>query len=63
MAYVDDLLIVSNGAKEIVRVKRELLRDFKIHELGEVKDFLGCQVNVTEGANCSRSVSFLRLIH
>jgi hypothetical protein len=42
--HVDDLLIVAMGAEEIVWVKRELLASFKIHDLGEVKDFLGCQI-------------------
>jgi len=44
LVYVDDLLIVAMGAEEIVQVKRELLASFKIHDLGEVKDFLGCQI-------------------
>ena len=44
LVYVDDLLIVAMGAEEIEWVKRELLASFKIHDLGEVKDFLGCQI-------------------
>ena len=44
LVYVDDLLIVAMGAEEIEWVKKELLASFKIHDLGEVKDFLGCQI-------------------
>jgi hypothetical protein len=44
LVYVDDLLIISKGMGEVTWVKQELLKDFKIHDLGEVKDFLGCQI-------------------
>jgi hypothetical protein len=44
LIYVDDLLIVSKGMGEIERVKGLLKQEFTIHDLGEVKDFLGCQV-------------------
>jgi hypothetical protein len=42
--YDDDLLIISKKMSEIDRVKGLLKADFTIHDLGEVKDFLGCQV-------------------
>jgi hypothetical protein len=51
LVYVDDLLIVSMGMDEINWAKEELLRDFKIHDLGEVKDFLGCQVRRDRKSN------------
>jgi hypothetical protein len=44
LIYVDDLLIASKGMSEIERVKGLLKKEFTIHDLGEVKDFLGCQV-------------------
>jgi hypothetical protein len=44
LIYVDDLLIVSKGMSEVERVKELLKKEFTIHDLGEVKDFLGCQV-------------------
>ncbi len=44
LVYVDDLLIVSKSTGEVDRCKTMLLTDFKIHDLGPVKDFLGCQI-------------------
>jgi hypothetical protein len=44
LVYVDDLLIMSKTISEILSCKAKLLNDFKIHDLGEVKDFLGCQI-------------------
>ena len=50
LVYVDDLLIASKQRNEIVQTKGALLEDFKIHDLGEVKDFLGCQVKRDRGS-------------
>ncbi len=44
------------GAEEIEWVKRELLASFKMHDLGEVKDFLGCQIQ-RDGENMCLSLS------
>ena len=44
LIYVDDLLIVSKAMSEVDRVKGLLKKEFTFHDLGEVKDFLGCQV-------------------
>jgi hypothetical protein len=52
LVYVDDLLIVAMGAEEIEWVKKELLTSFKIHDLGEVKDFLGCQIQRDRENRC-----------
>ena len=42
--YVDDLLIAGNRQKEIRRVKRELMKGFKMKDLGDVKEFLGIEI-------------------
>jgi hypothetical protein len=51
LVYVDDLLIVARVISEIEWGKELLKKDFTIHDLGEVHDFLGCQVlkNRVEG--------------
>ena len=44
LVYVDDLLVIC-PEMNLVEWFKQLLRDrFNIHDLGEVKDFLGCQV-------------------
>ena len=42
--YVDDLLIAGNSRKEICRVKGEVMKVFKMKDLGEVKEFLGIEI-------------------
>jgi hypothetical protein len=44
LVYVDDLLIVARVIAEVEWGKELLKKDFTIHDLGEVHDFLGCQV-------------------
>ena len=44
LVYVDDLLIMSKGMESIEWAKGELQASFTIHDLGEVKEFLGCHV-------------------
>jgi hypothetical protein len=56
LVYVDDLLIVAKAIPEIEWGKELLKRDFTIHDLGEVNDFLGCQV-LRNRANCTISMS------
>jgi hypothetical protein len=45
LVYVDDLLIVSKDLTLIVNFKALLQTKFSIHDMGEVKDFLGCQIS------------------
>jgi hypothetical protein len=52
LVYVDDLLIISKTQQEISDCKSKLLTDFKIHDLGEVKDFLGCQIRRNRANHC-----------
>jgi hypothetical protein len=52
LVYVDDLLIISKAKQEIDECKTKLLLDFKIHDLGEVKDFLGCQIRRNREGHC-----------
>ena len=42
--YVEDLLIAGNNQKEIRRVKRELMKVFKMKDLDDVKEFLGIEI-------------------
>jgi hypothetical protein len=44
LVYVDDLLIVCKDLSLVEWFKELLKSKFTIHDLGEVKDFLGCQV-------------------
>ena len=47
--YVDDLLIAGNDRKEILRVKKELMKVFKMKDLGGVQEFLGIEVTRNRG--------------
>jgi hypothetical protein len=42
--FVDDMLICSKKKEQAVHLKEELSKLFEIHDLGEVKDFLGCHI-------------------
>lgn len=42
--YVDDLLIISEDDDELVNLKRELSIRFEMKDLGEVKRFLGMEI-------------------
>jgi transposase InsO family protein len=42
--FVDDMLIVCKDLEKVLAFKDTLGKEFTIHDLGEVKDFLGCQV-------------------
>ena len=42
--YVDDLLIIAKTLLPVDEVKAGLKSQFSVHDLGEVKDFLGCQI-------------------
>jgi hypothetical protein len=44
LVYVDDLLIICKDLSLVEWFKELLKSNFTIHDLGEVKDFLGCQV-------------------
>ena len=44
VTYVDDLLIISKDDTRVQEIKCELKSRFKIHDLGEVKNFLGSEV-------------------
>lgn len=41
MAYVDDMLMISNCREQLSSVKMKLSRSFKIMDLGELDEFLG----------------------
>jgi len=43
-AYVDDLLIFTNDADEKKRLKQELMKRFKIKDLGPIKNCLGIRI-------------------
>jgi len=42
--YVDDLLVAAKGLKFTEKMKRRLLRLFKMHDLGEAKHLLGIEI-------------------
>ncbi len=44
LVYVDDLLIICKDLNRVEWFKQLLRAKFNIHDLGEVKDFMGCQV-------------------
>jgi len=44
LIYVDDIAVARKGIPGIVLFKQNLLKDFKIMDLGEMKFILGIQV-------------------
>lgn len=44
VVFVDDMLIMCKCLERVVGFKEALGKEFAIHDLGEVKDFLGCQI-------------------
>jgi hypothetical protein len=42
--FVDDMLIISKDTGRVLEFKEKLREEFSIHDLGEVQDFLGCQI-------------------
>lgn len=42
--FVDDMLIMSKALPRVLAFKETIGKEFSIHDLGEVKDFLGCQI-------------------
>lgn len=50
--YADDLLIVSKSLQEVERVKKMLKLQYSAHDLGDVKDFLGCHIHRDKVSMC-----------
>lgn len=48
LVYVDDLLIMGKNASKIDNVKSSLKETFSIHDLGEVRNFLGSEIKVNK---------------
>jgi hypothetical protein len=44
VTYVDDLLIICKSDERVTEIKNELKERFKVHDLGEVNNFLGSEV-------------------
>jgi hypothetical protein len=44
VTYVDDLLIICKSDERVTEIKDELKERFKVHDLGEVNNFLGSEV-------------------
>lgn len=44
LIYVDDIFITSNSIKRIQEFKTEITRTFEIHDLGEVRCYLGIEI-------------------
>jgi transposase InsO family protein len=42
--FVDDMLLICKELDRVLAFKEAIASEFAIHDLGEVKDFLGCQV-------------------
>jgi hypothetical protein len=42
--FVDDMLLICKELSRVLAFKDAIASEFAIHDLGEVKDFLGCQV-------------------
>jgi Reverse transcriptase (RNA-dependent DNA polymerase) len=64
LLYVDDFLIVSKGMKQVQWAKDKLADEYTVHDLGEVKDFVGCEVvrdreNRTIRMTCQRKIDEL----
>ena len=49
LVYVDDLIITGDDEREISRTKENLSVRFQMKELGELKHFLGLEIDRTNG--------------
>ena len=47
--YVDDFLIFARSLRDVKAVKRELAKEFKMKDLGEVSDVLNIHVQRDRG--------------
>jgi hypothetical protein len=61
LVYVDDLLIVSEDVDTIQLVKQQLTGIFSIHDLGEIKSLLGCEIQVDESSNTLKMTNVLKI--
>lgn len=52
LLYVDDLLVASADLEEVKRFKLELAKLVEIRDLGQLKTFLGLQIEFDERRNC-----------
>ncbi|KAG7574150.1 Integrase catalytic core [Arabidopsis suecica] len=44
LVYVDDIIIASNDDEEVIQLKEDLQKAFKLRDLGSVKYFLGLEI-------------------
>ncbi len=44
MLFVNDMLIMSKDLNQVLDFKNKIVKELDIHDLGEVKDFPGCQI-------------------
>jgi hypothetical protein len=42
--FVDDLAIVGKRLERVMKFKEDLSKVFELHDLGEIKDFLGASI-------------------
>jgi hypothetical protein len=61
ITYVDDLLIISKRTQETDSVKVQLKADFTIHDLGDVKTFLGCEISRDRSAGSLKVTNSLKI--
>ena len=59
--FVDDMLIMSKSLSHVTDFKSTIADEFSIHDLGEVKDFLGCQIVRDRGARVMWMSSGLKI--
>jgi len=48
LVYVDDLIIIGDCKKEILLIKQNLSVHFQMKELGQLKHFLGLEIDYTD---------------
>jgi hypothetical protein len=61
LTYVDDLLIVCKEGETIEQVKAKLTGIFSIHDLGEIKSFLGCEITKDETTGSLKMTNVLKI--
>ena len=54
--YVDDLMITGEDSSSVQEFKMEMMKEFDMSDLGEMKYFLGLEITQTsEGSFCLKS--------
>lgn len=62
LIYVDDILVTATDEKIIQQVQKDISSTFEIKSLGEIKNYLGIEVEKKDGVYCIKQEKFIKKI-